>query len=295
MGQSTVVTGAGRSLGRAMVLGLIKAGHRVVGIDRDRDELAALVADAQGSGRLETLPVDLIDEASASSVVSFAELKFGPVGSLVNCAGIGQEAIRPNFNKNPIKFWNVDHTHWQAMFAVNADSVFRLSVAVTPSMIARGWGRIVNVTTSLETMIRAGMSPYGPSKAATEALSAIMARDLEGTGVTVNVLVPGGPAATRMIPESMSGAQGSFIAPEAMVPPIVWLLSPASNGVSGQRFRASAWKASLDPADAARASAATTAWLGLPGGSAQVHADRWRLNSFVRLRVTKAGSRGIDR
>lgn len=276
-GQSTVVTGAGRGLGRAMVLGLIKAGHAVVGIDRDRDELAALVADARGAGpgKLETLPVDLTDEASAPSIVSFAELKFGPVMSLVNCAGIGQETIRPTFNKDPIKFWNVDYTHWRAMFAVNADAVFRLSVAVTPGMIARGWGRIVNVTTSLESMIRAGAAPYGPSKAATEALSAIMARDLEGTGVTVNVLIPGGPAATRMIPESMSGAQGSFIAPEAMVSPIVWLLSPASNGVSGQRFRASAWNASLDPAEAAQALAAPIAWPGLPGGSAQVHAG-WR-------------------
>ena len=274
-GQSTVVTGAGRGLGRAMVLGLIKAGHAVVGIDRDRDELAALVADAQGSGRLETLPVDLIDEASAPSIVSFAELKCGPVASLVNCAGIGQETIRPTFNSDPIKFWHVDYAHWQAMFAVNADAVFRLSVAVTPGMIARGWGRIVNVTTSLESMIRAGMSPYGPSKAATEALSAIMARDLEGTGVTVNVLIPGGAAATRMIPESMSGAQGSFIAPEAMVSPIVWLLSPASNGVSGRRYRASAWNASLDSAEAAHASASPIAWPGLPGGAAQVHPG-WR-------------------
>ena len=62
-----------------------------------------------------------------------------------------------------------------------------------------GWGRIVNVTTSLGTMLSAGSPIYGPSKAALEALSAIMAKDLDGTGVTVNVLVRGGITNTPML------------------------------------------------------------------------------------------------
>lgn len=267
---STVVTGAGRGLGRAMVLGLLKAGHNVVGIDRDQKELDLLVRDANGvGGKLACLAVDLTLADSAKTIVAFAESKFGPVASLVNCAGIGQEIISAKYATEPVKFWTVGEDIWKKIFAVNADAVFRLCVAVTPGMMARGWGRIINVTTSLETMIRPGMSPYGASKAATEALSAIMAKDLQGTGVTVNVLVPGGPAATRMMPEFVETAPEKLISPDVMAAPIVWLLSKEADGVTGQRFRASAWKAGMDAAEAVRVSSAPAAWAGLAGGAAQ--------------------------
>jgi 3-oxoacyl-[acyl-carrier protein] reductase len=267
-GESTVVTGAGRGLGRAMALGLLKAGHHVVAVDRDRGELDLLERDAAG-GELACIATDLTQPDSANAIVAFAEAKFGPVACLVNCAGIGQEIISAKYATVPVKFWTVGEDIWKRIFAVNADAVFRLCVAVTPGMIARGFGRIVNVTTSLETMIREGMSPYGASKAATEALSAIMAKDLKGTGVTVNVLVPGGPAATRMMPEFVDTAPEKLIPPEAMAAPIVWLLSRASDGVTGQRFRASAWKADMDVAEAVRVSGAPAAWSGLSGGAAQ--------------------------
>jgi 3-oxoacyl-[acyl-carrier protein] reductase len=215
------------------------------------------------------MATDLTLPESAKSVVDFAEKTFGPIACLVNCAGIGQEIISTRFTSDPVKFWTVGEDIWKRVFAVNADAVFRLCSAVTPDMIARGWGRIVNVTTSLETMIRPGMSPYGPSKAATEALSAIMARDLQGTGVTVNVLVPGGPAATRMMPEFVDTAPENLISPDVMAPPIVWLLSQASDGVTGQRFRANAWDTGKEPAEAARDCASPAAWPGLAGGTAQ--------------------------
>ena len=131
---ATVVTGAGRGLGRAMVLALVKA------------------------GKIASIAADLADPKSAAAIVQFAEKTSGPVSSLVNCAGIGQEIISPKFATEPVKFWTVGEETWKLIFAVNTDAVFRLCVAVTPGMIARGWGRIVNVTTSLETMIRPGMS-----------------------------------------------------------------------------------------------------------------------------------------
>jgi 3-oxoacyl-[acyl-carrier protein] reductase len=267
---STVVTGAGRGLGRSMALGLLRVGHNVIAVDRDRKELAALERDAKGTGgKLACLAADLALPDSAKAIVAFAEGKFGPVASLVNCAGIGQEIISAKFATEPVKFWTVGEDVWKLIFAVNADAVFRLCVAVTPGMIARGWGRIVNVTTSLETMIRPGMSPYGPAKAANEALSAIMAKDLHGTGVTVNVLVPGGPAATRMMPEFVDTAPEKLISPDVMVPPVVWLLSTASDGITGRRFRASAWKRDMDPYEAARVSGAPAAWSGVSGGAAR--------------------------
>ena len=267
---ATVVTGAGRGLGRAMVLALVKAGHAVVAVDRDQAVLSELEQDAGvAGGKIASISADLADPKSAAAIVQFAEKTSGPVSSLVNCAGIGQEIISPKFATEPVKFWTVGEETWKLIFAVNTDAVFRLCVAVTPGMIARGWGRIVNVTTSLETMIRPGMSPYGPAKAANEALAAIMAKDLQGTGVTANVLVPGGPAATRMMPEFVDTAPERLISPDVMAAPIVWLLSSASDGVSGRRFRANAWDASIDPAEAAKISSSPAAWSGLAGGAAQ--------------------------
>ena len=76
-----------------------------------------------------------------------------------------------------------------------------MAKALVPRLIAQGWGRIVNITTSHGTMVtRAGRPPYGPTKAALEAATVIWAKDLAGTGVTVNALLPGGAADTRMIP-----------------------------------------------------------------------------------------------
>jgi NAD(P)-dependent dehydrogenase (short-subunit alcohol dehydrogenase family) len=72
--------------------------------------------------------------------------------------------------------------------------------AVVPSMIARGWGRIINISMNLQTMRRRGFSPYGPSKAALESETIIWAQDLAGTGVSVNALLPAGASLTGMIP-----------------------------------------------------------------------------------------------
>src|SRR6201984_2775305 len=103
-------------------------------------------------------------------------------------------------------------------------------------MMREGWGRIVNVTTSLGTMLNAGSPTYGPSKAALEALSAIMAKDLDGTGVTVNVLVPGGVTNTPMISDEAGFDRAKLIQPDVMVSPLLWLVSNAAGKVTGRRF-----------------------------------------------------------
>src|SRR5262245_45441971 len=119
---STVVTGAGRGLGRAMALGLLRAGHCVVAIDRDRSELDALERDGvNANGKLKCMALDLTLADSAKSIVDFAESQFGPIACLVNCAGIGQEIISAKFTSEPVKFWTVDEDIWKRVFAVNAD------------------------------------------------------------------------------------------------------------------------------------------------------------------------------
>jgi len=93
-----------------------------------------------------------------------------------------------------------------------------------------------------ETMRRAGVSPCDPSKAALEAATAIWAQDLAGSGVTVNALLPGGATLTGMIPEHVDPAlKAKLLDPGIIIPPLLWLASTVSDGVTGMRFNASQW------------------------------------------------------
>ena len=152
--------------------------------------------------------------------------------------------MRRNFIADPLRFWDADPERWWKMVTVNLRGPFLLARAAAPHMIARKWGRIVNVTTSFSTMIRGGNMPYGQTKAALEAGSASWAEDLAGTGVTVNVLIPGGAADTGMIPHEAIPDRSKLVPPDAMAAPIRFLASSASDGVNGKRFVAQFFDAS---------------------------------------------------
>ncbi len=132
--------------------------------------------------------------------------------------------------------------------------------AVVPHMLNAGRGRIVTVTTSLGTMLREGYVLYGASKAAAEAATAVMSADLAGTGVTANVLVPGGMTDTRIVPDAAVADRSRLLRPEIMAPPLLWLVSDAAAGATGQRFLAAHWDPSLPPAEAAEKCGAPIAW-----------------------------------
>jgi NAD(P)-dependent dehydrogenase (short-subunit alcohol dehydrogenase family) len=141
-------------------------------------------------------------------------------------------------------------------------------------MIERGWGRIITVTTSFDTMLAAGLSAYGASKAALEASCASFAKDLDGTGVTVNILVPGGPTDTPgFFPPGMPRPP-ILLDPEIMRVPVVWLASSQSDGITGSRFVARDWDLSLPPAEAAARVRAPAAWptLAQAAAAARGHA-----------------------
>jgi NAD(P)-dependent dehydrogenase (short-subunit alcohol dehydrogenase family) len=112
-------------------------------------------------------------------------------------------------------------------------------------------------------MLSAGSPTYGPSKAALEALSAIMAKDLDGTGVTVNVLVPGGITNTPMISDEAGFERAAMIQPEVMAPPLVWLVSEAAGDVTGRRFLGIHWDPALPPEQAAEKAGAPVAWTSI--------------------------------
>jgi 3-oxoacyl-[acyl-carrier protein] reductase len=263
-GKVVMVTGAGRGLGRTMTLGLVGAGARVAMVERDADaldEAAAEARDAAGAECVIACPADVTSAADAAAAVAAALEAFGALHVLVNNAALGPQMFQPtNLEPRP-KIWDVDPDLWLRTLAVNGTGPFVMSLAVLPTLFAAGWGRIVNVTTSLDTMTRPGMGPYGPAKACAEAFTASLAGDLEGTGVTANVLIPGGRADTRMIPEDGQFTDRSLLVPrDVMVAPVVWLASDASDGVNNMRFRAALFDPDLPPAQAAEASGAPVAW-----------------------------------
>ncbi len=264
-GRVAIVSGAGGGLGRAMTLALVKSGARVAAADASRDLAERIAGDArEAAGEDCVVPVcrDLRDPDGCAAVVDETLSAFGAVHAVVNNAGIGMATIRENFWADNVKFWDVPTDKWQAVFDLNVKAPFMLAKAAAPHMIAGGWGRIVNVTTSLDTMIRPSWTPYGPSKAALEASSSNWAGDLEGTGVTVNVLIPGGPADTPFVPLASQPDRSRLVRPERMAAPILWLLSAASDGVNGRRFVANDWDPDIPAAEAAEAASAPIAWKG---------------------------------
>src|ERR1051326_6826493 len=261
-----IVTGAAGGIGRAFVGALLGAGLRVAAVDRTADGLAALAESArerQVGANLMTLEADLARDEAAAEITSAVRARFGAIDILVNNAGVGQATIRTDNRERPIKFWEVTPDQWKLFVALHHNAPMELSRAVVHEMMRQGWGRIVNVTTSLGTMIREGSPTYGPSKAALEAFSAIMAKDLAGTGVTVNVLVPGGVTNTGMVPQEAGYAREEMIQPEVMAPPLVWLVSDAAAQVTGRRFLAVHWGAALPPEEAAEKAGAPVAWTSI--------------------------------
>ncbi len=261
-----IVTGAAGGIGRALVMGLLGAGLRVAAVDRTAEGLAVLAARAREPGNaaaLLTIAADLGRDAAAADIVRETRSHFGKIDILVNNAGIGQATLRADNWQRPIRFWEITADDWRRFVAVHTTAPLLLAQAVVPDMIEAKWGRIVNVTTSLGTMIRSGSPTYGPSKAALEAFSAIMAKDLDGSGVTVNVLVPGGVTNTAMVPPEAGFERTQMIQPEIMAPPLVWLVSDAAGAATGRRFLAVHWDASLPPAEAAEKAGAPVAWSGI--------------------------------
>jgi NAD(P)-dependent dehydrogenase (short-subunit alcohol dehydrogenase family) len=260
-----IVTGAAGGIGRAMTRALLAAGIRVAGVDRDREPLEVLAASAREQGKaaeLLTISADLTDDSAVDAITKATRVKFGRIDILVNNAGIGPGAIRPDSWQRPLKFWEITADQWRRFVAVHTTAPLALTNAVVPDMMRQGWGRIINVTTSLGTMLNAGSPTYGPSKAALEALSAIMAKDLDGTGVTVNVLVPGGITNTPMVSES-GFDRAQMIQPEVMAPPLLWLVSDAAGKVTGRRFLGVHWDPELPPEQAAEKAGAPVAWTSI--------------------------------
>jgi NAD(P)-dependent dehydrogenase (short-subunit alcohol dehydrogenase family) len=234
-----LVTGGTSGLGLAMAAALAEAGAAVALTGRSAERAAEVAADLPGAVGLE---LDVRDEASVARVVDAAWSRLGGLDMLVNNAGIGMRTVNPRFMTQPQAFWEVPPDGFRAVIDTNLTGYFLVAREVTPRMLAAGQGRIVNISVNDETMRRGGFVPYGPSRAGSEALSRIMAADLKDTGVTVNLLLPGGATATGMLPPGPVPAGMRILDPAVMGPPIVWLASDEAAGVHDERIVAAEWE-----------------------------------------------------
>ncbi len=234
-GKTALVTGGSKGLGKAMARGLVEAGADVVISSRHEDELrAALDEILRGTGRRGKYVV--ADMARRDDVVRLAKEALeltGRIDILINNAGTN----RPE----PIE--SVTDKNWDEVLEINLHSVMALTRALAPLMKARGWGRIIHITSVLAFLAKEGRNGYCASKAALLGLARASAIDLGGHGVTVNCIAPG-PFLTDLPMSLLSDAEKKAFAdhtavgrwgdPKELVGPALLLASDAGSYITGQ-------------------------------------------------------------
>jgi NAD(P)-dependent dehydrogenase (short-subunit alcohol dehydrogenase family) len=261
-GRVVLLTGAAGGIGRALARAFAASGLRLVLVDVDRGAVVALAEDI-GPEQAIGLAADASDPEQAAGAVRQARAHFGALDFLVNNAGLGMGVVREDHFTRIVQIEDIAPETFLRFMKVNMCAGFFMAHAAVPLFLAQRFGRIINVTTSLSTMIRPGFSPYGPAKAAFEAWTAGLAGELAGSGITVNVVTPGGATDTPMVPERSGFKRADLIRPEWMAPPMLYLFSGGAAGVTGRRFIAALWDTALPPAEAARRASAPAAWTDL--------------------------------
>ncbi|MDE0540043.1 MAG: SDR family NAD(P)-dependent oxidoreductase [Rhodospirillales bacterium] len=258
-----IVTGAVQGLGKAIAEGLAENGAKlaICGLGGEKlQSVAAGIRTVHGDDRVLCRECDISDEAGTGNFVNEVVSRFGRIDALVNNAGLGCAAVRPDFMSNPVPIWQLDPAEWRRVVEVNTIGTFLMTRWAVPHMVAQGSGRLINVTTTFQTMLAPSFGAYGPSKAGIESMTSILVEELEGTGVTANVVVPGGPADTEQIPEGLVDDRDNLLRPDVMVPPIRWLCTDESGRVSGLRFAAALWDDDLPLEESLQRSTKPVAW-----------------------------------
>ncbi|MDO8280682.1 MAG: SDR family oxidoreductase [Burkholderiaceae bacterium] len=263
----SIVTGGAGGIGREIVTSLLNAGARVLAVDASQARLDAMQQDLGHAGaRLACLTIDQTRAGSGREIVQAALKAFGAFNVLISNAGVGRQLYTKEVLGKPPRVWEVPAGAWDTMFSINALAAIHLINEAMPVLLAQPHARLIAVTTSLNSMLNAGTGPYGPSKAALEAYVAVLSDELAGTGVTANVLVPGGVVDTAMIPVTAGVDRDDMLKPAVMLAPLHYLLSDAGDVVTARRFRANLWDASIAPAEALARAGAPIAWTSISAG-----------------------------
>ena len=261
-GRTIIVTGGGRGLGREMAYGLAKKGANVciaAHIEEDINRVSSQSKEMNLGKQLYSILADLRDPEDCRRVVEKTISHFGNIFGLINNAALTFTYSSPNRYKKDYsnKFYELSDEVVQNVLDTNFIAADRMARLITPHLIKNKVGRLINVTTRLETMTKPGASPYGPSKAALENASEVWVKDLEGTGITVNIVNPGGAADTEGFEISedreLAGKKvGGMVAPYKMVAPVCWLMSEQASQITGMRFDAIHWDENRPPEEEAK-------------------------------------------
>jgi 2-deoxy-D-gluconate 3-dehydrogenase len=235
-GRTALVTGASRGIGRAIAVGLARAGADVALSARDEALLRAVQAEVEALGRTAVvLPADVTDAQACAQLAADAVAALGVVDVLVNNAG-GSSYMGP--------FTSLRFSGWEKTMRLNVDSIVHLSQAVGRHMLERRTGSVVNVASVAGLKATPTLAAYGASKAAVISLTKTLAMEWGSAGVRVNALCPGwtktdlnadlwgdeGLAASMV---ATTGLQ-RWAEAEEMVGPALFLASDASSFVTGQ-------------------------------------------------------------
>jgi NAD(P)-dependent dehydrogenase (short-subunit alcohol dehydrogenase family) len=253
-GITIAVTGAGRGLGRSMACALAHAGGNVMLIDRHGADVTALAHELNETLHRHAglaIEADITQSADCRRILADGVASFGQIDVLVNNARRLHRGPDLPRDGNSLPLWETDPAIWQETVHVNINGSFLMTYHLVTHMRARGWGRIINITTSLGTMQRKHNSPYGVTKAALEAATLIWAQDLEGSGVTCNSLLPGGSVNTGYDDAYVKAQPKALLDVGVMDEAVVFLASPLSDDMNGCRVNGSLWRRDLDPRAAA--------------------------------------------
>lgn len=180
--KTAVVTGGGKGIGRAVSVQLAKDGAAIAVWDLDgpaAEETVAMIK--QAGGRALACVGDAASAAGIAAALTRTRAEFGPVTILVNNAGM--TGFGP--------FLEISEEAWARMIDVNLNGPFRCTKAILPDMLAAGWGRIVNISSSSTQTGAPAMAHYVASKGGVIGFTKALALELAGTGITVNNVPPG--------------------------------------------------------------------------------------------------------